>query len=193
MRQLFFLLTGLPLLFSGCSPVPQEKAITILNSAAVDADLLERIRAFAETELHVPVRVTEGCPLAGTCTAVYKKLLRIKKPHDAALIALAEMEGSGEHLAVFASEGIAMINVPALYTEDAIKYERRIERQVMRAAAFAFGLPPTPDPFCVTRDYRSLEDLDRMGRNFSPPWQGRFAEEAAGRGLAPLHRGGERR
>ncbi|MFA7368455.1 MAG: hypothetical protein WC334_02305, partial [Kiritimatiellales bacterium] len=51
---------------------------------------------------------------------------------------------------------------------------------------FSFGLPPTPDPFCVTRDYNSLEDLDSMGRNFSPPWQGRFAEEAAKRGLVPV-------
>jgi len=60
----------------------------------------------------------------------------------------------------------------------------------MRAAAFLFEMPPTPDPFCVTRDYRSLEDLDRMGRNYSPPWQGRFAKEAASRGLEPLPSGG---
>jgi len=62
----------------------------------------------------------------------------------------------------------------------------------MRAAAFVFELPPTPDPFSVTRDYRSLEDLDRMGRNFSPPWQGRFADEAAKRGLR-LSSGGARK
>ncbi|MEI7851979.1 MAG: hypothetical protein WCH86_09115, partial [Kiritimatiellales bacterium] len=67
--------------------------------------------------------------------------------------------------------------------DDAEKFGRRVERQVMRAAAFSFGLEPTPDPFCVTRDYDSLEDLDTMGRNFSPPWQGRFAEEALKRGL----------
>jgi hypothetical protein len=25
-----------------------------------------------------------------------------------------------------------------------------------------------------------------MGRNFSPPWQGRFADEAVKRGLSPI-------
>ena len=85
-----------------------------------------------------------------------------------------------------------MINAQPLYTDDAEVFARRIERQVMRAAAFVFDMPPTPDPFCVTRDYRSLEDLDRMGRNYSPPWMGRFAEEAAKRGLEPLQAGGSR-
>jgi predicted Zn-dependent protease len=78
---------------------------------------------------------------------------------------------------------VAIINTQPLYTDDAEKFARRLERQVMRAAAFSFGLTPTPDPFCVTRDYSSLEDLDSMGRNFSPPWQGRFAEEATKRGF----------
>lgn len=195
MRQLSLLLIGLFLLVAGCSPAPQTKAITLVNAAAVDAALLERIRAFAEKELHVPVRTLEKPKLAGkdNFQALEKAALRIKTDADVEFIVLAGINGEEKHLAVFEKDGIALINSQPLYTDDAEIFARRMERQVMRAAAFTFGMPPTPDPFCVTRDYRSLEDLDRMGRNFSPPWMGRFADEAAKRGLEPPPPGGLRK
>lgn len=57
MRFVTLLLSGLVLLMTGCAKAPQEKTITIVNAAAVDASLLERLRVFAEQELHVPVRI----------------------------------------------------------------------------------------------------------------------------------------
>jgi len=179
---------GLLLVGVGCSPVPQENAITLVNAAAVDAELLERVRAFAEKELHVPVRAIEKPLLAGkeSFHALEKSALRIKTDADIEFIVLAGINGEEDHLSVFETDGIALINTQPLYTDDAEKFARRIERMVMRAAAFVFELPPTPDPFCVTRDYRSLEDLDRMGGNYSPPWMARFADEAVKRGLEPL-------
>jgi predicted Zn-dependent protease len=152
------------------------------------------VRAFAERELHVPVRTLEKPKLAGqkSFQTLEKSAQRVKTDADVTLIVLAGFNGESQHLAVYPQSGIAVINAQALYTDDAEKFARRIERQVMRAAAFSFGLPPTPDPFCVTRDYRSLEDLDLMGRNFSPPWQGRFADEAAKRGLTPVDGTGEK-
>jgi hypothetical protein len=185
MRLITLLTIGLSLLTVGCSKAPQQKAITLVNAAAVDAPLLERIRAFAERELHVPVRAVEGRKLAGKADfqALEKAARRNKTDADVSLIVLAGFNGELRHLAVYPSSGIALINVQPLYTDDGEVFARRLERQVMRAAAFSFGLEPTPDPFCVTRDYTSLEDLDSMGRNFSPPWQGRFADEAEKRGL----------
>lgn len=174
------------LLIAGCSQQPPEKRILIVNAAAVDGELLERTRAFAELELHVPVRAVQNAKLVGKADfeALVSAAERVKSPADIVFIVLAGLNGESRHLAVYPEKGIAVINAQPLYTEDAERFARRIERQVMRAAAFTLGLPPTPDPFCVTRDYRSLEDLDSMGRNFSPPWQGRFAEEAALRGLS---------
>jgi hypothetical protein len=185
MRLIKLLTIGLLLLAAGCSKAPQQKAITLVNAAAVDAPVLERIRAFAENELHVPVRVVENLRLAGKkdFQSSEKVARRIKTDADVSLIVLAGINNEPRHLAVYPSSGIALINVQPLYTDDEEVFARRLERQVMRAAAFSFGLEPTPDPFCVTRDYTSLEDLDAMGRNFSPPWQGRFAEEAGKRGL----------
>ena len=194
MRQHSFLLMGLLLLALGCSQAPQTNAITLVNAAAVDAELLERVRVFAENQLHVPVRTLEKPRLAGkeSFQALEKAALRVKTDADVSLIVIAGFNGEEKHLMVFAKDGVALINTQPLYTDDAEKFARRIERQVMRAAAFVFEMPPTPDPFCVTRDYRSLEDLDRMGRNYSPPWMGRFAEEAKKRGLQPIHSGGSR-
>ena len=194
MRQRSFLLMGALLLLIGCSQAPQENAITLVNAAAVDADLLERIRLFAEKELHVPVRTLEKPRLARSKSfqALEKAALRIKTDADISFIVLAGINGEEKHLEVYAEDGVALVNTQSLYTDETETFARRMERMVMRAAAFVFDMPPTPDPFCVTRDYRSLEDLDRMGRNYSPPWMGRFADEAAKRGLAPLPAGGSR-
>jgi len=194
MRQRSFLLMGLLLLALGCSQAPPENAITLVNAAAVDAELLERVRVFAEGQLQVPVRTLEKPKLAGkeSFQTLEKAALRIKTDADVSFIVLAGINGEEEHLAVFAEKGVALINTQPLYTDEDETFSRRIERQVMRAAAFVFEMPPTPDPFCVTRDYRSLDDLDRMGRNYSPPWMGRFADEAVKRGLEPLGMSGRR-
>lgn len=188
MRLITLLTISLFLFTSGCSKAPEKKTITIINAAAVDAPLLERVRAFAEKELRVPVRTLENPKLAGqkSFQTLEKAAKRVKTDGDVTLIVLAGINNEPLHLGVYTNSGIALINAQILYTDDREKFSRRIERQVMRAAAFSFGLTPTPDPFCVTRDYRSLEDLDTMGRNFSPPWQGRYAAEAVKRGLQAI-------
>ncbi len=204
MRLITLFTMGLFLFTAGCAPFQKEKAITIVNAAAVDAPLLERIRAYAEQELRVPVRALEKPDLAGKESfprhslarasgwqAMEKAAQGIKTDADVTLIVLTGFNNESQHLAVYSNSHIAVVNVQPLYTDDAKKFGWRVERQVMRAAAFSFGLEPTPDPFCVTRDYDSLEDLDSMGRNFSPPWQGRFADEAAKRGLIAKETAGD--
>lgn len=185
MRLISILTTGLVLFAAGCAKAPQEKAITIVNAAAVDAPLLERLRVFAEHELHVPVRTLEKPRLAGqkSFQTLEKAGRRMKTDVDVTLIVLARIQEDPRHLSVYPEQGVAVVNALPLYTDDAERFARRMERMVMRSAAFAFGMEPTPDPFCVTRDYNSIEELDSMGRNFSPPWQGRFAEEAKKRDL----------
>ena len=185
MRLIFWILTGL--LLTGCvqsSQGVQEKTLTIVNAAALDAAVLEKARAFAEKELCVPVRVIDNAELVGLgdFQTLENAAVQTKQENDVAYIVVAKLDGE-EHLTANADSGIAIINARALYTADAEVFTGRIRRMVMRAAAFSLGLPPTPDPYCVTRDYRSLKDLDRMGNNYSPPWQDRFAKEAAKRGL----------
>lgn len=187
MRKIILFLSGLLFLTTGCATTAQEKAINIVNAGAVNAELLERVRAFAEKELHVRVRTEENQLLAGPkdFQTLEKAAEKAKSESDITFIVLADLPHD-EHLKVYPESGIGIVNAQPLQTDDAEKFARRIQRMVMRAAAFCFELPPTPDPFCVTRDYRSLEDLDRMGINYSPPWQKRYADEAAKRGLKPV-------
>lgn len=200
MRNIFWILSGVLIALTGCSeesgrkpvlPVNTalfEKTLTIVNADAVDSALLERVRTFAEKELHVPVRVVENPGLAGEkdFQSLENAAAQAKQENDVSFIVVANLEGE-DHLKVNADHGIALINARALYAGERDLFEGRIRRMVMRAAAFSFGLEPTPDPYCVTRDYRSLEDLDRMGNNYSPPWQIRYAREAVARGLQILN------
>jgi predicted Zn-dependent protease len=188
MRLYRFIFVSLALVSIGCAERPREKAITLINATAIDASLLERVRAFAEKELHVLVKADENSTLAGKADfqALKKTAERIRTDADVILIVLSGFNKEEKHLAVYPEIRMAVVNVQPLYTDDAEIFARRIERQVMRGAAFAIDLPPTPDPFCVTRNYRSLDDLDSMGRNFSPPWQERFAKESAALGLSSL-------
>lgn len=166
---------------------PSAKCIALANAKAVDGELLERVRSFAQAELDVRVRSFNITKVAVTnLQEIGKQLADQKGPNDVCMIALVSPETEDPmHLTVRDDIQVAVVNVKALYTEDKEKYARRIERQVMRGAAFLFGLEPALDPYCVTRNYSSLEDLDRMGRNFFPPWRDKFTREASKRGLMP--------
>ena len=185
MRLICLILIGMVL--GGCLHAPADKAITLVDSGCAGPELMERLRRFMEKELRVPVRTVDAAKLSGKkdFAALEKAARKIKHENDIAYIVIAQLDEES-HLEVYEETGVAVINAQALHTDDAEKYALRIQRMAMRAAAFVFGLSPTPDPFCVTRNYRSLEDLDRMGRNYSPPWQARYAEEAAKRGLQPI-------
>ena len=194
MHQLTGLFLGLFLLLIGCAQPPKEPVMTLVNAAGLDKELMSRLEAFAEKELHVDFRTLENARLSKVVDfqAVESVAARVKTDTDVALIVLSGDEADERHLVVNAEAGLALINTTALYVDDDEIFGKRLERMVMRAAAFVFEMPPTPDPYCVTRDYKTVEELDRMGRNYSPPWMSRFADEAKKRGLKPMLRTGDR-
>lgn len=157
---------------------PHLGGIVILNAKAVESNAMERIATFARQELSVPVTVVEVPAI--TCTNLDDAIpsaLQLKKPEYACIIALITPTPQvGLHAVFRTNIQVAIVNVTAMRSDDARKTEIRIGKQVMRAAGFLFGLPPSLDPFCVMRDYQDLDDLDSMGRNFFPPWQFKFQE-----------------
>jgi predicted Zn-dependent protease len=162
-----------------------ERTITLLNAAGLDEKLTEEIRGFAQEHLYLQVSIRQADILkAGSFENAFKLLNDRKTENDVLLIGLAGgLAPDGNHLDVAADTNLAVVNVAAMWTEDVEIFKRRLQRQVMRAAGFLFGLEPAPDPFCVTRHYRTLKELDNMGMNFHPPWQFRFRQESAKRGL----------
>lgn len=161
------------------------KDIALANAGAVDAKLLQRLQTFAQGELDVPIRTLD-------VPRVHLKALHeggqayVKQmaPNDIFLIVLVAPEADiAMHMALLPDIKVVIVNTKALMTDDAEKYARRIERQVMRSAAFLLGLPSSPDPHDVTRNYLSLDDLDTMGRNFCAPWRVSFEKAAQAAGL----------
>jgi len=152
--------------------------------------MLESIRAFAEDELSVPVR---AATVESTSGATLPDIMAWAKTYRSeAVVGVIAMGNptnqSPAHLFFDTNTLIAAINVPALRHDDPDIFSKRLVRQTMRAAAFILGLAPCPDPFCVTRPYTSLEDLDRMGLNFSPPWKDEFVKRAKEHSLEIIRR-----
>lgn len=72
--------------------------------------------------------------------------------------------------------------------EDKEKFYRRAERQVMRVIGMLCGLGPCPNPRCVMYNYRTIDELDEIGRNFCPPCLGKLEQAARSRGFEPAPR-----
>ncbi|MBT7065881.1 MAG: hypothetical protein HN919_06240 [Verrucomicrobia bacterium] len=116
--------------------------------------------------------------------AFAKKLQVYKQPDDVCVIVLVPGGNAIKlHSTVERDLQMATVNVSALHSDDPVKMVKRLQRHVMRGVGFLFGLKPAPDPHCVTKHYRTLEDLDKMGMNYCPPSQGKFRAEALKRGM----------
>lgn len=186
-----FILALLPLL-TACAAPPQPpdstaKTIVIVNAGAVGPALAERVRAFAQAHLRVPVTLRQSPSLTTRDLAEAGKMLAgTRTETEVCLIAFVSIDTAPAPPvggAIMKGTHVALVNVAAMQNRNAEILARRLERQAMRSAAFLLGLHPSPDPFCVTREFSSLADLDRMGRNLCPPWQKKFKEAADKRGL----------
>ncbi len=170
---------------SGILAAEAEKTITIVDYTGMDKAMLEDIQAFAERELYTPVKAQQRNLDQQQTLDAYKSLVVTEKNEsDACLIAIVKPTQAGKiHADYDTNTQVTVINATVLQTEDKKTYANRIKRHVMRGVGFLFGLTPAPDPFCVTKHYWTLEELDKMGLNYNPPWQDRFKKEATRRGL----------
>jgi hypothetical protein len=169
---------------SAQQPAP-KKVIALGNFGALSSNQVEQLRASAETELYVPIRTFTAPRLTGTnLYDMGRDLAKVKQPGDVCLIALISPEFvSPMHLVLLTNVQVAVVNVKALQIVDEQKFIKRIHRQIMRGAAFSLGIPPDMDPHSVMLDYTTLDELDQMGLNFSPPWMDKFREAAAKIGM----------
>lgn len=157
--------------------------VSILNAAAVKPGILEEIRVHAEKELCVPVSATDIPAIKESYLKSMGKIAaKNKLAQDACLVVLVLSESS-LHSCILTNEQVAVINVSALRSDDETKFVRRLQRWAIRGPAFLFGVEPDIDPFCVMHDYQTLDQLDQIGMNFSPPWGDKFRQAAKARGL----------
>jgi hypothetical protein len=88
------------------------------------------------------------------------------------------------HASYNTNAAISIVNVTAMREANPDIVRARLQKQVIRGAVFAFGIPPSDDPLCVSRDYRTLEEFDMMPAVLFPPWQDRFETLASSRQIA---------
>ena len=162
------------------------KTIAFVNAGGLHSELMEQVRSFVETELGMPVRAFSSTKEvhAQTLQDYAPLLFKEKAADDVCLVAFVWADDKiRKHLIIDHDIPVAVVNVRPLLDRDDQKYCRRLQRQAMRGVGFLFGLRPAPDPRCVTHDYMTLAEMDRIGRNFCPPWLDRVRKEAEKRGL----------
>ena len=165
-----------------------SKSIALVDAGYSGSCDTERIRAQVERYLNVPVTLrTVKAPASDqSIKQWYDTIQKTRGSNEVFAIGLIASTNLTVQQSFAPKVGLGIVNVPALRTNDTVVMERRILRLVMRDIAFLAGLPPSQDPFCVTRPYKDLADLDKMGLNYFPPYQMTFAEHAAVLGLKPV-------
>jgi hypothetical protein len=135
------------------------------------AEQVERLRSFAEVNTSIPVVLREVPSYEEDALAVMaRSLTDVRQPEDAVLVLLyAGTQSFEEHALYLYEDFVAIVNTTALATEDEEKYMRRLERVMMRSFGLLMDVPVVPNPQSAMWAYRTLEELDFMGRNFDPP------------------------
>lgn len=159
--------------------------VAIINAAGVDAGTLEALRSYAERELFVPVDARDDTAIKGnSLQEIGKSAAARKQANDVCMVVLVNSVADERlHAKIMTNEQVAVVNVAALRSEDPVKSMRRLQRWTLRGTAFLFGIGPDFDPHCVMHDYVTLEELDKLGLNFSPPWMEMVRKAAGMRGL----------
>ena len=169
------------------SSTPAEKSILNENSAGLNADVMERVRDFAQKELWLSVTSTNATLPVDDTSKLADSIEKIKGPSHVACIALVMLkEKTSSLLETNTTKMIAWVNVQNAKTDDAEMYYIRLARLTMRSAGFLFGLTSAPDPHCVSHWAKNIDELDKIGMNFCPPWTDRLRKTAESKGMTVL-------
>ncbi len=170
--------------FFAAQALAGDSRILILNAAGLDSSTLGSLRAHAEKELFVPVAAeTVAGAKSDDLKMIGQNLAGKKTAKEACLVILANGTATNGHALMMTNEQIVVVNVKALRSDDPVKGTRRLQRWVLRGPAILFGVGPDMDPRSVMCDYVTVEDLDMLGLNFSPPWMDMVRQAGATRGL----------
>ena len=164
---------------------PPGKVVALVNAGAVSPELLAQLKELARKSLKVPFE-TVTIPRIETTNllALASDLKKEWKQNYAAMIVLVTAPTSfAMHASFNTNELFSAVNVTAMSADNPEVYRTRVLKQVVRGAVFSFGLMPSKDPLCVSRNYRNVEDLDRMPAVLFPPWQSKFVRLASARGV----------
>lgn len=156
----------------------------LVAAEGIDVASVERVKVWMESQLHYGVELVRRPMWEGETLEEQVEALG-ELPRDKVLVTvvLSERLAGESHAAILPEARIGVVNVPVLHSEEDEVRFRRLERQAMRVAGFSLGVPPQPMPFCALAPYRDLEELDRMGRGFSPPAMAMYRQRLVALGI----------
>jgi hypothetical protein len=162
-----------------------EKYIMLANAAGIDTNVFEAIRSNTECELKVNVKALNLTPLKSKdLKETGKKDFFSKSKNEVCIVVfVTSYPNISDHAAIMTNEHVAVVNISALKAESFPKFISRMKRWSIRGVAFALGVTPDIDPHGVMCDYSTLNDLDEIGMNFSPPSAEMFKKLALLHGL----------
>lgn len=170
-----------------------EESPTGLAIAAVgelSGEHQERIRAFVERNSGIATRRIDAPDTAGESLGeILDALADLNSPEHACVVFLYAGDQVFEEHAVYRYEsGVGIVNAALMKTDDEEQYLRRLEKLSMRSVGLLMGVEMVPNPQSAMWSYRTMNELDAMGRNFDPPSLMRLQQQARDRDI-PLMKG----
>lgn len=164
----------------------------LIAPQGMDTALVSRVQVWMATNLHYEVHLKVLPSWDGSnALEQAESLAALPGPQDLVTVVLANRLDEGKHAVLVPGEAMGFINVPLLATDPFETYARRLERQAIRIVGYILGVPPQPMPFCALAPYNDLQELDRIGRGFSPPAMATYRSNLEELGL-PLTPAGKR-
>ncbi len=132
---------------------------------SMDEDVVARAKQWMEKNLYYEVKLVR----VKEWPEEQEAWIQEQKGEALVCIGLSPDLGSDKHAWMDAKSDVGLVNTKILLPEVSEKTLRRLDRQLIRIVGFSLDIPPQPIPFCALYPYKNMEQLDQIGRGFSPP------------------------
>lgn len=178
---------------SSLLPVTAEEETTTYAGVSLGivgtlpVEQVDRVRDFVEVNTSIPVRMLTE-PLTAdeqhSLGAVLDQFADQRGEMDAALVLIyAGDQAFDAHTVYRYDEGVGIVNATLMQVPDEEQFMRRVEKLAMRSVGLLLDVPLVPNPQSAMWTYRTMDELDFMGRNFDPPSLIKVQENAAALGI----------
>lgn len=174
------------------APPAEPRGVALVAVGAVDAALVERVRAFVEHNLALPVRV--AAPLepdaeSATLSDVMTRVAAALTSADVCVVGVVQPGFDAAEHSIYDYEkraGVINARILAPDPEDAELFGRRVEKLVVRSYGLLLGGELVPMPYSALYPYQNLQELDQIARTLDPPSLVRVQRNAVEQGVRLL-------
>jgi hypothetical protein len=145
-------------------------AYLVIAPEGMDDAIVNRVQGWMQTNLYYEVKVKRLPEWEGDTGQEQIEAVMAKAGNPGMVtVILAPELPENQHAFLVPDQRVGIVNVGLLAPEVNEKTLRRLDRQAIRIVGFSLGISPQPIPFCALYPYKSMQELDSIGRGFSPP------------------------